>query len=111
AAVAQSLSPAAQTTLADIAGKQFPRLAPTIGAAAALLQVAHPNSVTYVQGSLNILGAAGVFDLPNGQQLVEDGVWGPKTTAAAEAAEANAGITLSGGLNDALINWIGGQIS
>lgn len=109
AAVAQSLSPAAQATLNDIAAKQFSRLAPTIGAAAALLQVAHPNSVTYVQGSLNIIAAAGVITLA--APLAEDGVWGPKTTAAAEAAEAKAGITMSGGMNDALINWIGGAIS
>lgn len=108
--IAQSLSPEAQATLDQIAKTQFPRLAPAFGAAAALLQVAHPNAITYVQAGLNILGSAGVFTLPNGP-LDEDGLWGPLTTAAAESAERAAGIPLTGALNDMLINWIAGRLA
>lgn len=92
----------------------FPKLAPEFHAAAALLQIAHPTALQYVQGGLNILAAAKVFTMPptvkNGM-LAVDGVWGGQTTAAAEAAEAAAKIPLSGAINDMLVNWIGGKLA
>lgn len=101
----------AEKALMQIGAELFPKLAPEFHAAAALLQVAHPTAIQYVQGGLNIIGAAGVFALPGGKQLAVDGLWGPKTRDAAEAAERAAGITLSGAPNDLLFNWIGGQLS
>lgn len=110
AAIANSLSPAAQATLMQIAQTQFPKLAPAFGPAAALLQVAHPTALQYVQGGLNIIAATGAFTLPAGQLKI-DGVWGPKTAAAAEAAEAAAKIPVTGAINDMLVNWIGGKLA
>lgn len=114
AAIVNSLSPAAQATLMQIAKTQFPKLAPAFGPAAALLQIAHPTALQYVQGGLNVIAATGAFTMPatvKGGQLTVDGLWGPQTTAAAEAAEAKAGIPITGAINDMLVNWIGGKLA
>lgn len=107
--IAQTMSPANLATLESIGAAVFPKLAPALQAGAAMLQVAHPTAISYVQGTLNVLQAAGVISF--GAPLNTDGVWGPLTTAAAEAAEAKAGITLSGAPNDALVTWLGGELS
>ena len=107
--IVASLSPANIATLEAIGASIFPKLPQTLQAAAAALQVAHPSAISYVQGSLNVLQAAGLISF--GAPLATDGVWGPKTTAAAEAAEAKAGITLTGAINDALVTWLGGELA
>ena len=105
-------TPAEQALIA-IGQELFPKLAATVGpiaaAAMAALQLKNPSAIQYVQDGLNLIAAEGVIALP--KPLVLDGLWGPLTTAAFEAAETKAGLPQIGVLNDAALNWLGVELA
>ncbi len=69
----------------------FPKLAPTLHAAAAALVVAHPDATSWLQGALNAVDNAG---------LAVDGHYGPKTRAAVEAFQTKHGLKVTGFASD-----------
>lgn len=105
-------TPAEQALIA-IGQELFPKLAATAGpiaaAAMAALQLKHPSAIQYVQDGLNLIAAEGLITLP--KPLVLDGLWGPLTKAAFEAAETKAGLPPLGAINDAALNWLASELA
>ncbi len=77
--------------LEALGAQLFPKLAPTLHAAAAALVVAHPDATSWLQGALNAVDHAG---------LEVDGHYGPKTRAAVEAFQAKKGLKVTGFASD-----------
>jgi len=95
--------------LANIGAQLFPKLSPTIHAAAAALVIAHPNNTSWIQSALNVLASSGYISLP--AQLVVDGLYGPKTFAAVEAVQTKLGLPVTGFVADAEYNAIAALLS
>ena len=70
----------------------FPKLAPTIHAAAAAVVMAHPDATSWLQSALNVVDNAG---------LQVDGHYGPLTRAAVEAFQTKKGLHITGFAADA----------
>lgn len=96
-------------TLADIGSQLFPKLDPTLHAAAAALVVAHPNNTAWAQSALNLLVSTGYVAF--GKPLVVDGVWGPKTMAAVEAVQGKLGLPVNGFITDIEYSAISGLLA
>jgi len=75
--------------LASLGASLFPKVAPELQAVAAASATFDPNVTKWLQGSLNKL----LTPSPN---LEVDGVYGPKTQEAAEAAQKQLGIPVDG---------------
>ncbi len=101
AAIGNVIANTGTAPLLEQIGRQlFPKLAPTIQAAAAALTMAHPSATAYLQASLNILGSTGFIALA--APLATDGVYGAKTTAAVAALETKLGLPVDGFAGDAV---------
>lgn len=83
-------NPALLQALESIGEQSFPLVAPELRAVAAIVSSYDPNYNKWLQNSLNAL----VVPSPN---LVVDGVWGPKTTAAVTALQKQFGLAIIDG--------------
>lgn len=90
--------------LAEAGSQLFPKLSPTLHAAAAALALAHPNNTSWAQSALNFLQQTGFIAF--GTPLRVDGFWGPKTMHAVLALQAKLGLPASGFIADAEYNAI-----
>ena len=75
--------------LEDVGSKMFPSAAPSLHIAAAAIAAFDPDVTRWLQGELNIF----VTPSPN---LVVDGMYGPKTTAAVKQFQAAHGLAVDG---------------
>ena len=89
----QTTAPQIIPQLADIGAALFPKLAPEMQVVAAASATFDPNVTKWLQTALNKL----LTPSPN---LVVDGVYGPRTRAAVEAAQKKLGITVDGFAGD-----------
>jgi peptidoglycan hydrolase-like protein with peptidoglycan-binding domain len=71
----------------------FPKAAPAIALVGSLIASYSPNYVKWMQGMLNVY-------LKPAVPLVVDGSYGPKTTAAVEAAQTKLGLKIDGVAGD-----------
>ncbi len=108
-AVQTSLPPSLVNQLAEAGAQLFPKLSPEFHAAAAAMLVAHPNSTSWAQSTLNLLQSTGYFSF--GAPLVVDGIWGPHTKAAIVACQAKMGLPTTGILADAEFSMLGQLLS
>lgn len=77
----------------SLGAQLFPKAAPTIALVGSLIASYSPNYVMWIQGMLNSY-------LKPAVPLVVDGIYGPKTTAAVDAAQAKLGLTVDGVAGD-----------
>ena len=85
----QTAVPQIVPQLASLGASLFPKVAPELQAVAAASATFDPNVTKWLQGSLNKL----LTPSPN---LEVDGVYGPKTQEAVEAAQKQLGIPVDG---------------
>ena len=90
--------------LTELGSTLFPKLSPTLHAAAAALVVSHPDNTSWVQSAINILGASGYVTLV--APLAVDGIYGPKTKAAVELVQEKLGLPTTGFVADIEYNAI-----
>ncbi len=95
--------------LANLGAALFPKLSPTLHAAAAALVIAHPNNTSWVQSALNVLASTGYITLTT--RLAVDGVYGPKTKAAVELVQAKLQFAVNGFVGDVEYNAIAALLS
>jgi hypothetical protein len=85
----QTTAPQIIPQLTDIGAALFPKVAPELRVVAAASAAFDPNVTKWLQSALNTL----VTPSPN---LVVDGVYGPKTREAVEAAQKKLGVPVDG---------------
>jgi len=90
----QATVPQIVPQLASIGAALFPKVAPEMQVVAAASATFDPNVTKWLQAALNKL----LTPSPN---LVVDGVYGPKTREAVEAAQKKLGITVDGWAGEA----------
>jgi peptidoglycan hydrolase-like protein with peptidoglycan-binding domain len=86
-------NPSILSVFESLGSSLFPKAAPTIALAGALIASYSPNYTMWLQGTLNAY-------LKPTTPLVVDGSYGPLTTAAVEAAQTKLGIAADGVAGD-----------
>jgi len=86
-------NPSVLSAFESLGAQLFPKAAPAIQVAGALIKSYSPNYVKWIQGMLNAY-------LNPAVPLVVDGLYGPKTTAAVDSAQAKLGLKVDGVAGD-----------
>ena len=89
-------NPSVLNVFETLGAQLFPKAAPAIQVVGSLIATYSPNYIKWIQGMLNAY-------LKPAVPLVVDGIYGTKTTAAVEAAQAKLGLTTDGVAGDLTI--------
>ena len=108
-AVQTALPASLVNQLAEAGAQLFPGLSPELHAAAAALLVAHPNSTSWAQSTLNLLASTGYMGTPAPAPfpLKVDGIYGAHTAQAIKDCQAKMGLPVTGILADAEFTMLG----